>query len=72
MDLEKIRDLQLEVNGAMEEDDLKWRQQAKEHWLKSRDKNTKNFMRVLHNNNVRIKFLVLLMKMGWSGIHKKR
>jgi hypothetical protein len=42
-DLTKIRKLQEEVNKLLEHEDLKWRQRAKEHWLKMGDKNTKYF-----------------------------
>lgn len=38
-----IRRLQLDVSETLEADDLKWRQRAKEHWLKEGDKNTKFF-----------------------------
>jgi hypothetical protein len=34
---------QAEVNAIMEEEELKWKQLAKEHWLKNGDKNTKYF-----------------------------
>jgi hypothetical protein len=31
------------INDLLEEEDLKWRQLAKEHWLKAGDKNSKFF-----------------------------
>ena len=33
--LGKIKKLQAEINKLMEEEDLKWKQLAKEHWLKN-------------------------------------
>jgi hypothetical protein len=42
-DLVSIQRLQIEVNDMMESEDLKWRQLAKEHWLKLGDKNMKYF-----------------------------
>jgi hypothetical protein len=38
---EDISLLQSEINNIMEDEDLKWKQLAKEHWLKLGDKNTK-------------------------------
>jgi ribonuclease HI/exonuclease III len=43
IDVNKIRGLQKEVSLAMEQDEIKWRQRAKELWLKSGDKNSKFF-----------------------------
>lgn len=43
LDLENIHNLQQEVNELMEQDDVKWRQQAKENWLKYGFKNSKYF-----------------------------
>jgi hypothetical protein len=43
LDLEAIRGLQTEVDELLEQDKLKWRQRAKEHWLQLGDKNTKFF-----------------------------
>jgi hypothetical protein len=34
---------QIHINDLLEEEDLKWGQLAKEHWLKDGDKNTKFF-----------------------------
>jgi hypothetical protein len=39
--LNDIDHLQTEINNILEEEDLKWKQMAKEHWLKNGDKNTK-------------------------------
>lgn len=41
--LESIRSLQCEVNEAVEIEESKWRQRAKEQWLKLGDKNSKYF-----------------------------
>jgi hypothetical protein len=38
-----IRVLQGEVNELLKQDDMKWRQRAKEHWLKMGDRNSKFF-----------------------------
>ena len=38
---EDIFHLQAEINNILEEEDLKWKQLAKEHWLKLGDKNSK-------------------------------
>jgi exonuclease III len=48
-DLVNIRTLQGEVNELMEEEDLKWRQRANEHWLSMGDKNTKYFHSCVKN-----------------------
>jgi hypothetical protein len=36
-----IAQVQMEINDLLEKEDMKWRQLAKEHWLKDGDKNTK-------------------------------
>jgi exonuclease III len=41
--MEEVRKIKREVNELMSQVDLKWRQRAKEHWLKLGDKNTKFF-----------------------------
>ena len=33
--------LQNEIEQSLEEEDLKWKQRAKQHWLKMGDQNTK-------------------------------
>jgi len=38
-----IKHLQDELHVLMEQDDLKWKQRAKENWLKHGDRNTKIF-----------------------------
>jgi hypothetical protein len=38
---EKEKQLAEEIHGLMEQEDLKWRQKAKENWLKNGDHNTK-------------------------------
>jgi hypothetical protein len=43
LDLENIHTLQQEVNDLLEQEDLKWRQRAKENWLRHGDKNSKYF-----------------------------
>jgi ribonuclease HI len=42
-DMGAVRGLQKEVDEILEQDELKWRQRAKEHWLQMGDKNTKFF-----------------------------
>ncbi|KAF5459757.1 hypothetical protein F2P56_019677 [Juglans regia] len=39
----QINVLQNEIDGYLEEEDLKWRQRAKQRWLKDGDRNTKYF-----------------------------
>ena len=41
-----IHTLKLELNSLLEQEELKWRQRAKEHWLKEGDHNIKFFMKV--------------------------
>ncbi|KAF5465302.1 hypothetical protein F2P56_015322 [Juglans regia] len=41
--VEAIQQLQKELETALVEDDLKWKQRAKQHWLQNGDKNTKFF-----------------------------
>ncbi|XP_059451259.1 uncharacterized protein LOC132182067 [Corylus avellana] len=43
IDLGSIKKLQADVDDILERDELKWRQLAKEHWLKLGDKNSKYF-----------------------------
>ena len=38
-----IRGLQDKVNELLKQDDMKWSQRAKEHWLKMEDRNSKFF-----------------------------
>jgi hypothetical protein len=44
-DLDKKREVELqdEIHGLLEQDDLRWRQRAKEDWLRNGDRNTKYF-----------------------------
>jgi hypothetical protein len=42
-DLTELSHLQFEVAQLVEHQDLKWRQLAKEHWLKHGDQNTSYF-----------------------------
>ncbi|KAF5481542.1 hypothetical protein F2P56_002183, partial [Juglans regia] len=39
--VEVIQQLEKEIETALEEDNLKWEQRAKQHWLQNGDKNTK-------------------------------
>jgi hypothetical protein len=41
--MEDIKLLQDEINIIIEEEELKWKQLANEHWLKNGDKNSKYF-----------------------------
>ena len=45
IDLDKKREveLQAEIHGLLEQDDLRWKQSAKEDWLRNGDRNTKYF-----------------------------
>jgi hypothetical protein len=43
LDMDNIYTVQQEVCVLMEQDEVKWRQRAKENWLKHRDKNSKYF-----------------------------
>lgn len=43
LDVGSIKSLQVEVDEIMEWDELKWKQLAKEHWLKLGDKNSRYF-----------------------------
>jgi wobble nucleotide-excising tRNase len=40
---EEEKALREEINGLLEQEELKWKQRAKEEWLKSRNRNTKYF-----------------------------
>lgn len=42
-DVNHEKALKDELNGLMEQEDLKWRQRAKEEWLRNGDRNTKYF-----------------------------
>jgi hypothetical protein len=42
-DLNAERVLKDEINGLLEQQDLKWKQRAKEAWLQKGDRNTKYF-----------------------------
>lgn len=42
-DITEVRKIQKELEGLLEQDDLKWRQSAKKHWYKHGDRNTKYF-----------------------------
>ncbi|XP_042942686.1 uncharacterized protein LOC122276857 [Carya illinoinensis] len=39
----QIKSIQRELDGLLEEEELKWRQRAKQRWLKDGDRNTKFF-----------------------------
>jgi hypothetical protein len=41
--IEQEKLLREELNGLLEQEDIKWRQRSKENWLKNRDRNTKYF-----------------------------
>ncbi|XP_059433934.1 uncharacterized protein LOC132167054 [Corylus avellana] len=56
---EKIKLLQQEVNDIFEKEEMHWRQRAKEHWLKSGDKNTK-FFHASVNQRRRMNHIVLI------------
>jgi hypothetical protein len=43
LNMDAITELQGEIDEILEQDELKWRQRAKEDWLKHGDKNTKYF-----------------------------
>ncbi|XP_059452771.1 uncharacterized protein LOC132183336 [Corylus avellana] len=43
LETHSIHTLKLELNSLLEQEELKWRQRAKEHWLKEGDRNTKFF-----------------------------
>lgn len=59
-----MREVQKEVNDALEQDDLKWRLKAKEHWLKLGDKNTMFFTLVQLRGDGGILSLLFVMRMG--------
>ncbi|XP_031254340.1 uncharacterized protein LOC116112330 [Pistacia vera] len=40
---EELQHLKQEIDGLLEEDDIKWKQRAKQQWLKDGDRNTKFF-----------------------------
>ncbi|KAJ0052838.1 hypothetical protein Pint_03233 [Pistacia integerrima] len=40
---EELQQLKQEIDGLLEEDDIKWKQRAKQQWLKDGDRNTKFF-----------------------------
>ncbi|KAJ0081310.1 hypothetical protein Patl1_12097 [Pistacia atlantica] len=40
---EELQQLKQEIDGLLEEDDIKWKQKAKQQWLKDGDRNTKFF-----------------------------
>lgn len=46
--LERANQLQKDFQLKLEEEDVKWRQRAKHHWLKHGDKNTKIFHHATH------------------------
>jgi hypothetical protein len=41
--MEEIRDLQRDIDVLLEQEEVKWRQRAREDWLQHGDKNTKYF-----------------------------
>ncbi|XP_059457696.1 uncharacterized protein LOC132187382 [Corylus avellana] len=43
LETQSIHTLKLELNCLLEQEELKWRQRAKKHWLKEGDRNTKFF-----------------------------
>ncbi|XP_042944830.1 uncharacterized protein LOC122278715 [Carya illinoinensis] len=43
LDNDLIKSLQKELNSSLEQNDLKWRQRAKQRWLQDGDRNTKYF-----------------------------
>jgi hypothetical protein len=60
---EDISLLQSEINNIMEDEDLKWKQLAKEHWLKLGDKNTK-FYHAYVNQKRRANIIEQIMDMN--------
>ena len=42
-EMQKIKQLQQEVQQILEQEDMKWQQRSKENWLKNGDRNTKYF-----------------------------
>jgi hypothetical protein len=53
--LENIHNLQQEVSDLLEQEDVKWRQRAKENWLKLEIKIPNIFMLVLINDDEQIR-----------------
>jgi hypothetical protein len=53
---QKKKDLKVELNLLLEQDDLKWKQMTKVNWLRSEDKNTKFYHTCVnqrrHKNNI--------------------
>jgi hypothetical protein len=41
--LEKIKNIQADIEKLMEQEDPKWKQRAKQNWFQNRDRNTKLF-----------------------------
>jgi aspartyl/asparaginyl-tRNA synthetase len=70
--LEAERVLKDEIHALLEQDDLKWRQRAKEAWLKNRNRNTKFFYACAKQRARRNMVSKLWIYMGRSVWHRRR
>jgi hypothetical protein len=68
--VEEIKNLQGEMNLLMEKEDLRWKQQAKEEWLKNGDRNTKYYHACVNSRRQKKKIWTICDEAGqqWESL----